>query len=334
MHATCMREKVLLIVSDVSLLAARMAREKRCDPSMPSIPTSLDAGSTRKATLFQRIGMPPESRAQLLYEVAWRHSLTYELPAPWLCQELLKICDPDKPCALSKRQQMEVALLLLKSTQWLDDSDAKEMGAETAEVLRKNTRHWPESADELAFHKAILARDRFDYSEVENLVENISGKNPVGKVRKAALLAELGLFEEGERLIAEAHKELLIQYRNDRQSMYLFSRLAWAHWLLRGVQVWKPGKLLEAFPSSYQKGECNPFDYVEHVQERISKVLERQRKEHEIEPSFEPGYFKDGSNTVTFDNQVHPLLLLAGISDEVALAALLLKPAPIMIAAP
>lgn len=270
-------------------------------------------------TLRNMSEMAPDSRAKLLYEISWRHGVTYEATPTWLAQELLKICDPTKPCVLTKRQQLEVALMLLKNTRWFNDPESISIAQTTTALLEQNTKYWQESAVELAFHQAIIARDRFDYPLLETLVEKISGRDPVWKLRRASLLAELGHFDEGEVLIAEAYRELLGQYRNDRKSIHVFSRLAWAHWLLRGAELLKPGKAFEAFPSSYQSSKCNPWDDIEHIQERISKALEKQQSRQEIEPSFEPGSYKDNSNTVVFNGELHPILLLEGISSTVGM---------------
>ncbi|MFB8831085.1 hypothetical protein ACE0DR_21350 [Azotobacter sp. CWF10] len=151
-----------------------------------------------------------------------------------------------------------------------------------------------------------MARDKFAYPVLEKFAEKITGRNPVWKLRKASLLAELGRFDEGEDLITEAYRELQDHYRNDRDSVYVFSRLAWAHWLLRGIEAWIPGKAFKAFPSSYQDAKCNPWDHIEHIQSQISNALEKQQKQQGVEPLFEPGRYKDNSNTVTFNNGLHP----------------------------
>lgn len=258
--------------------------------------------------------MALDCRVKLLYEIAWRHGVTYEAIAPWLAQELLAICDPAEPCMLTKRQQMEVALLLLKNTRWFNDSESQLIEQTTTVILKDNAQYWPESADELAFHQALVARDKFDYPILAVLTERISETDPVWKLKKASLLGELGRFDEGEGLISEAYRDLLMQYRNDRNSIYVFSRLAWSHWLLRGIEIFKPGRTFEAFPSNYQESKCSPWDHIEHIQGQISKALEKQYKQQDIEPSFEPGHYKDNSNTVTFSSELPPVLALEGIA--------------------
>ena len=258
--------------------------------------------------------MAVESREKFLYEVAWRHGVTFEPFAQWLSQELLAICDPSKACSLSKRQQMEVALLLLKNTRWFDDAASLAIEQAVTEILKNNERYWSESADELAFHQAVVARDKFDYVALEKLADKISEGDPVWKLRKASLLCELGIFSRAEELISAAYRELLMQYRNDRNSIYVLSRLSWAHWLFRGTTFLKSIASVKTLPSSSQESKCNPWDYIQFLQEKISKNLESQDKRQGIEPSFEPGQYKDKSNTLIFNNEIHPLLLLEGIA--------------------
>ncbi|BEP55620.1 hypothetical protein GmRootV118_28640 [Variovorax sp. V118] len=260
--------------------------------------------------------MDVRARTKLLYEISWRHSITNDPVTPWLVQELLSICDPSKPCALSKKQQLEVALLLLKNTRWVDDPNSKQIEAEALRILTAEARYWPESSNEVLFHKSILARDGFDYIELEGCVEKIDVKDCVWKLRKSSLLAELGRFEEGEALLADAYRELLDQHHKDRDSIYVFSRLAWAHWQLRGAEAWNPKKEFKAFPASYQESKCAPWDHIEEIQNKIAKALEKQEEMQAIEPSFEPGRYKDKSNTISFSGELHPLILLDGVSNS------------------
>jgi hypothetical protein len=189
-----------------------------------------------------------DSRTKLLYEIAWRHSLTFELAAPWLTQEFVKIADPDIPCAISKRQQMEIALLLLKNTRWYGNEQTviKELALWATTILKKYAQYLPDCAAEIAYHQAIVARDTLDYLGIETHVGNIVGEDPVWKLRQASMLAELGRFEEGEHLISEAYRELNERHRHDTNSIRILSRLSWAHWLLHGAQMWLSDKSLIA----------------------------------------------------------------------------------------
>lgn len=259
--------------------------------------------------------METESRSKLLYEIAWRYQVTYEAVPTWLVGQLLKVCDPATPCALTKKKQMQVALLLLKNTRWIRDDDSTSVEQITASILEKHAKYWPDSRNELAYHRAIVARDLLDYPSLEEHACKISEDDPVWRLRKAALYAELGRFEDGERLVAGAYRELLGEHRKDRNSLHALSRLAWAHWLQRGIDTLKPGNDFEAFPSTYHEPKCSPWDQIEHLQTRIRDALEKQQKKRvTIQPLFEPGHYRDSSTSLTISNELHPLLLMDGIS--------------------
>jgi len=264
---------------------------------------------TRKNLSAMAIG----ARARLLYEIAWRYDVAFEVIPAWLIHEMLPFCNPAKACALTKQQQLELALRILKATRWSDDVDSPSIAKTVIDILQVNVKHWSDSADELAYYQAIVARDQFDYPALEMFVDKITENTPAWKLRKASLMADLGRFDEGEALMADAYRELLMQYRNDRNSIYVFSRLAWAHWLVRGARAFKAGALQE-FPSRYHDLKCSPWDHIEHLQDRISNALEKQQKQQEIEPLFEPGHYKDNTSTVHFGVEQHPLLLLDGLS--------------------
>ena len=263
--------------------------------------------------------MTDASKAKLLYEITWQGQVTFQAIPSWLANELLTVCDPDKPCELSKKQQLEIALLLLKNTRWMDSSEVNHIAQTTRAILKEGKKYWPESSIEIAYHNAILARDRFDYLALEQYVEQITCTNAIWKLRKASLLAELGQFEKGETLVSEAYKELLIQYRNDSNSIYVFSRLAWAHWLMRGIDLSSFSKEFKGFPSTYRDSKCDPWDHLEHIRDRISKELDKQQKQYAIEPSFEPGRYKDNANTARFSNELNPLLLFESVSGTVGM---------------
>lgn len=261
--------------------------------------------------------MTATCKSRLLYEITWHYQVTFEAVPPWITNELLTICDPDKPCALTKKQQLEVALLLLKNTRWMKPTEANAIAQTTSVILEKNAKYWLESANELAYHNAIVARDRFDYQALEQHVEIIADSLPIWKLRKASLLAELGRFDKGQRLVTEAYKELLLQCRNDRNSIYVLSRLAWAHWLMRGVDLSSFNGEFKEFPSTYRDSKCDPWNHMDHLRDSISKALTEQQKQQAIEPLFEPGHYRNKASTVRFSNELHPLLFLEGISTEV-----------------
>lgn len=262
--------------------------------------------------------MNADSRVSLLYEIAWHYKVTFEIIPSWLIRELLVICDLDKPCLLTKKQQLEIALLLLKNTRWLDKKEREPIIQTTKSILESGTKYWSDINNELSYHFAILARDTFDYLALEKHTAEIVPNDPIWKLRKASLFAELGNFDEGKKLISEAYSNLLKQYRNNYGSIYLLSRLAWAHWLVRGINLGELEDKIKVFPFDYKETKCDPWEYIEYLNNKVTQKLAKQQ-EQEIEPLFEPGHYKDNSNSVTWSNELHPMLLLEGISNTVGL---------------
>lgn len=264
--------------------------------------------------------MKSDKREKLLYEIAWRSEVTYETT---LSQELIKefqeICDPEKPCSLRKKQQMEVALLLLKSSRWIDEPNAALIAKSMTEILEQNVKHWPECANEVAYHQAIVARDSLDYSGIYNCIQRIDVEDSIWKLRKASLMVELGQDIQAKELVEQAHKELLLKHRKNRNSVHTLSHLAWASWLLRNIDFGSRIDELKIFSSAYQERKCNPWDSIEYLRSRISNALEKQEDKRGIEALFSPGKFIDKSSKITFSSELHPFLLLDGVTRHLGL---------------
>lgn len=265
-------------------------------------------------------------QAKLLYEIAWRYKVTFEYIQPWLAEALFQVANPDKPCSLSKRQQLEIALLLLKNSRWLEVNSASDY-KETLDhisslvaILEKYSQYLPDCAAELAYHQALVARDALDYASIEILVEKIIGEDSVWKLRQSALLMEIGQFEEGKKLIAVAYGELRDYHRRDRHSIPVLSRLTWAHWLLECQFRSVPEKLPAFAENNYRRWKCDPWTWIDDLRTKISHRQERYLKnQNPIEPSFKQGHYQDNSNQRSFSNETSECLLLEGLSQTIGI---------------
>ncbi|MDR3368173.1 SIR2 family protein [Rhodoferax sp.] len=270
--------------------------------------------------------LAPDDRAKLLYEIAWRHGITFDYIHPWLAEALFQVASQEEQCVLSKRQQMEIALILLKSSRWLDES--KETGKKAVEeyvqnltrLLERFAQYLPDCTAELAYHQALIARDSLDYVGMEALVESIQGEDPVWKLRQAALLMELGRFDEGEHSIRDAYRELRERYRYSQDSISTLSRLTWAHFLLKAATQFQTDKTIEAVPPIAKNWKCDPWTWIEDIKEKANKKQEAHLKDQNpIEPLFEQGHYRDNSSSRTYSNQTSEYLLLEGLTREVGI---------------
>jgi len=255
------------------------------------------------------MALPEETRAEILYEIVWRHERTYETSQEWLIQEMFKECDPSKSSALTKRQQLEVAVHVLKNTRWLEAPVRETLEKESINIIENYSQYWSESLEEIAFYKASLALHKLDYDMLADIVKDIMPKVPINKLRKAALLGELGLFDEGGVLISEGHKELLNQYRKAPNSIYILSRLKVAE----RIQNVITHDFKQKTTGNGKEKLCELWDQIDSLRTSIRDMAERKKKGQGIKVLFTPGSYIDNSKNHTFYNGIHPWLVFHGM---------------------
>ena len=219
---------------------------------------------------------------KLLYELVWRYGIIFHYNISSDFQKmLLAICEPDANSGLSVKQHLEIALYLLKCTRFKKkDSDQQEIIDKTTRILTENSRYWREGLVELYYHQILVARDDLNYPLMERLVDKIQGVDPIWKLRKALLLSEMLRYKESADLIDKAYAELVHGYRNNKNSIFILSRLAWVHMLKIGFEKFKV--------QAYSQQNCNPYDIIDFLRRDISFCIENQEQPI-FEASFNPG---------------------------------------------
>lgn len=260
--------------------------------------------------------MSKAKREKMLYEIAWRDSVTFDVINPTLIQDMLAVCDPAIPNTLTKQQQLEIALTLLQGTRWLEPEQVTGVAEKTSAILETHQAQWTDCINSLRHHQAVVARDELNYPKLEALTNQIEPSSPIWKMRKAALLAEVGEHDSGRELIEQAYRDLQAQSRHERHSIRVLSQLAWVHWLRNRIR--NLHGIHEKFPNHYADALCGPIEAIEAIEDRVNEKLEKQNKPS-IEPSFTLGSYKDHSKTVTIGGSNHPVLLLEGISSSVGI---------------
>lgn len=250
-------------------------------------------------------------KIELLYELAWRSKMTsYVLPI-WLANEMLKISSPSTPNILSKKQQLEIAIVVLNNCRWFDQSDSSALEEQIFDIIENNSVHWSESQLEVAFYKADRALRCHKYDELETLINGAVAVEPIEKLRMATFLSELGKYREGEELIVSAYKTLMNQYRNNLNSIFILSRLTVATYVFNGINH-KFGS--NSNTRSERQKYCDVGQYIDGLREQIRKGIDREVESKSIELMFEPGTYKDNSKTQYFRNDTHPFFLFNDLS--------------------
>lgn len=272
-----------------------------------------------------------EDRAKLLYEIAWRYNTMWEYIPPWLADAMARVANPDEPCVLSNRQQLEICVALLRNSRWLTNESTEDRQLATQQridtlvsILERHAQYLPDAVAEVAYHKALTARDALNYAGMDAAAREVVGEDPVWQLRQAALLTELGKTDEADQLVAKAYGDLREFHRRDRNSIPILSRLMWAHWLLASTHQDIHDRPLEKLPafaeSMYREWQCDPWTWIENIR---SKAIDRQEKylknRNPIEPSFEQGTYRDNSKKVTFSNGTSEFLMLDGLTTNVGI---------------
>ncbi|WP_321819647.1 MULTISPECIES: SIR2 family protein [unclassified Burkholderia] len=250
--------------------------------------------------------LTPDNRSALLYELAWRQAIAHFHIRPWLVDALFSLVYPSPSNAITKRQQGDIALWLLNNSRW-DTTESEERkraiktrSAALIKVIEDNAIYIQDANAEIAYHRALIARDSLDYIKLTEMIPRIAGKDPVWKLRKMAMLAELGRSAEAIDLIASAYGDLREQHRRNQQSIQIMSRLLWARWLLDAVSDGNDDQGIEDLPSfvesNFRKWKCDPWSWLDSFRRDVDQRREAyDRQQNPIEPQFQQGHYLDHS---------------------------------------
>ncbi|NIG77042.1 SIR2 family protein [Klebsiella sp. Ap-873] len=233
--------------------------------------------------------LDPENKEKLLYEISWRYGITFQTINPQIIEELISICDPNTPNSLTIKQQLDISILILISSRSLDESISSSIKGKVLNIISSNNKYWHEGEDEVLFHNAMCARDIFNYHELEETAKKIKATTPINKIRKAGLLAEIQSFDESEVLLSEAYNELLKQYRNNKNSIYIKSRLAWAYWILNSINALKNNN--DSLISDLRESKCDVWNHVEKMDANIYRAVNAKQRSEKQSYFFEAGHY-------------------------------------------
>lgn len=286
-----------------------LKKNRETYPGWLILPPHLQSQLQLSVDKVRLIALSDEIRAEILYEIVWQYERTYEASSELLIQEMFKVCDPSKPNILTKKQQLEIAVYVLKNTRWLGEEESEILEKEIITIIESNSQYWPEALEETVFFKASLALHKFDYEKLESLVENMAPNEPINKLRKASLLGELGLFSEGNILISESYKDLWNQHRRDPNSIYILSRLK----VVETIQRVATREFKKKTVSHSKEKYCELWDQIDNLQKTMRDLIDNKKKNQGIKVLFTPGTYRDNSDNTTFYNRVHPFYIFHGI---------------------
>lgn len=316
--------------------AAKLLEEKipKLEIDRDTYPGWIVAPELTRFKLFEQISDPyPSSkniqlmkageRERLLYEIVWRNRLSYSPPNLDLLEDFLRVCDPTIPCSLTKKQQLEVAIYLLNPAffEFIPKSFNFNLEQKLLNIIESNADFHEDALNEVNYYYSLKFRDELNYERLEFFSNEIKITNPEWALKKAALLCELGQFDDAETLVSNAYDERMLQLRQQSNSIFIRSRLAWSHYLMFAIKRLKNSESIEPniFTKMYEEFLCDPFDIIKSIVKDIDKLVEDQINDNKIEPSFKPGNYRDKHNTIRFRNGVRAWLVAIGLQNHIGL---------------
>ncbi len=263
----------------------------------------------------------PLLRGRFAYEATWRIE-TALLPVTGYENLLVRILDDPSSWENLIERDFVITVLLRSARETRDEESFRRWSSEIESRREQN----PEAASFLSYERALWARDGLDFVELQSLVPAIDGKDPLWRLRKASLYAELGEFEAAKSLAKESLAESRNQYLRDRDSIWALSRVAWTRNVARQYRNWN-----ESFEASrddmdissldlrLHETKCEPWDWIRGLDELIAKSLgELEDTSESVDLQFEAGTYRERGNILHFGSWIgQPLFDCFRLSDVI-----------------
>ncbi len=260
--------------------------------------------------------VPEECRDEIVYEIFWRYRTALGHIDERLADLFAKFAHPATARGLSKQRRCEIAIFLLRRARRAADEEAF---GRWAEIIEAQCEPRTDLRAEVAYQKALYARDRLDFSTASVEVATIEGVDPVWPFRKASLLAELGEFEKAHKLVTDAVAELNRRQLEDRSSLWLRSRRAWAEWLARAVRLDQlSGSEEPRWALEFRDAHCDPEVEIKWIGEQAAEALRsRLEQSKPTIPLFQAGYYRKAGQTIHLQSAavVEPLEALESVME-------------------
>lgn len=266
----------------------------------------------------------PETRASIAYELIWRYETSFtgivdNLKA--LTEDVLK--QQGNGLSVLQRDEMQLALLRAarRRRDWVGFNG---IAGQLAQCDRSLTQ------EALAYERALRCRDELDFEGLSEAVNAVDGKDPVWAIRRSALQCELGDDRQAAETLLTAWNEIKSRRAQDRESIWLLSREAWAAWLMKRARFALRDKPelkreiddeFERWPVKYKAADCDPWDETTYFDHEMSAEFDRRVKASEtFQPSFDAGTYRDQSQSVRFSSTASSFDELAALADHVGLS--------------
>lgn len=237
--------------------------------------------------------MPLDKRRAALFEYGWRLDLALS-PLPDSLVAPLSDATTSDTDALPAAQREQIGFWLLRHAR--ETSNAVEF-ARWAEWLEKSSDS--DTRAKAAWERCLDAKSRLDLIALEKHLPGISGADPFWHVRRASFLAHLNREREAFDAVRQTLIELRTRQAQDRESIWIASRLAWALYVYKQASFgseFRAGReeffdaAEENWPSYLVRLRCDPSTELRIARDSLREQMDKKVSGSvEIKESFDPG---------------------------------------------
>lgn len=231
-----------------------------------------------------------EEQHALLYEYAWRLDIGLLSLPPEILEQLGAAATG---ASFGRAKRGDLAYWLLRNAREHDDHESL---AKWERWIEGNAPHFNHH---VAWERCLRARDRLHLHAIEENLPHVQGEDPIWTLRRAALHAELKNHERASVEALNALRNLRKRQAQDRNSIWIASRLAWALFFCQALAgPWNEddrfkeelGEHVKEWPIDLTAMRCEPWRERQAVHNELREALERsQRAPEETTYSFDPG---------------------------------------------
>lgn len=239
-------------------------------------------------------GHQAPARDAALFDYAWLHQIALKSLPSGIADKLAEIARA-ATSELSEKARTQIGLWLLR--------EAREAGnlSDFDEWFSwLSPRCDGDFAAELRWQQCLWARDRLQFGTLESLLSEVRGEDPMWDLRRAALLADLSREREAFEAAMNALRALRVRSAQDRRSIWVSSRVAWAIFICRVTGRWGdfkiPTEVLgddeeEDWPSHLSRIRRDPWEERRYVDDELRKALQAEKRQGlEVKNLFDPGH--------------------------------------------
>jgi hypothetical protein len=267
------------------------------------------------------------ARCQLFFELAWRLDIAMLSVPDWLQEEMGTGVNQADGWEDESQQHFVQLFLLKRARESSRDSAGKRLrGMQASTSLEVDVKA------AVAYEACLQSKSQLDFEAVQRGISELKGEDPLWRLRQAALLCWLGKLSDAESAVDAAISELREKFARNRNSLWVLSRLAWAHFAKKQYRLVRNDDIdaerksfddMDGLQARISESKCDPWKVFQAIERKTDGDVQKFEEHRQtIETTFDAGSYRDHSTDIHINFESEPALLAwERLSDHVGLPA-------------